>query len=74
VFPDPVLLGIQLTLHFCSGTSLLGSKNEMDTAIGLDDATHFSDLQGEGGIFERLLHLSCTKNTKIPALASRAAV
>ena len=46
----------------------------MDAAIGLDDVAHFSDLQGEGGIFERLLHLSSTKNTKIPAFASRAAV
>jgi len=46
----------------------------MDTTIGLDNVTHFPDLQGEGGIFERLLHLSSTKNTKIPAFASRAAV
>ena len=46
----------------------------MDTTIGLDDVTHFSNLQGEGGVFERLLHLSGTKNTKIPAFASRATV
>ena len=46
----------------------------MDTAVGLDDVAHFSNLQGEGGVFEWLLHLSGTKDTKIPAFASRAAV
>ena len=65
----------QLTLHFCSGTSsLLCSENEMDTTVGLDDIAHFSDLQGEGGVFEWLLHLSGAKWTEIAAFARRTAV
>ena len=46
----------------------------MDTAVGLNDIAHFSNLQGEGGIFEWLLHLSRAKGTEIPTFASRAAV
>ena len=46
----------------------------MDTAIGLDDTAHFSDLQGEGSVLEWLLHLSSTKDTEVPAFAGRAAV
>jgi len=46
----------------------------MDAAVGLDDVAHFSDLQGEGGIFERFLHLPSTEDPKIPVFASRAAV
>ena len=46
----------------------------MDTAVGLDNIAHFSDLQGEGGVFKWLLHLSGTKNTEVPALFSRATV
>ena len=38
-------MGIQLSLKFASGTSsLFGSKNEMDSALSLDDTAHFSDL------------------------------
>jgi len=46
----------------------------MNTAVGLNDITHFSDLQGEGGLFEWLLHLSRTEGAEIPVIASRAAV
>lgn len=46
----------------------------MDTAVGLDDIAHFSDLQGESSIFEWLLHLFGAKGTEIPAVASGAAV
>ena len=46
----------------------------MNTAVGLDDVAHFSNLQCKGGIFERLLHLSRAKGAKIPTFAGRAAV
>lgn len=65
---------IQLTSYFCSGASLPSTKNEMDTAISLDDIAHFSYLQGKGGIFEWLLHLPGTKDAEVPAFLSRAAV
>ena len=54
--------------------SLLGSKNDMKATVGLNYIAHVSDFQGEGGVLERLLHLSGAKWTKIPAFASRAAV
>ena len=46
----------------------------MNTAVGLDDIAHFSDLQGKSGVFEWLLHLSSPKDAKIPAFPSRTAV
>ena len=46
----------------------------MDTAVGLNDLAHFSNLQRKGGVFERLLHLSGAKGAEIPTFASRAAV
>lgn len=58
----------------CSVTSLPSSENEMHTAVGLNDITHFSDLQGKGCLFEWLLHLSGAEGTEIPAIASRATV
>ena len=69
-------IDIQTTsiLHFRSELSLPGSKNEMDTAVGLDDIAHFSNLQGKGGFFKRPLHLPGTKFTEISAFLSRAAV
>jgi len=46
----------------------------MDTTIGLDDTAHFSDLQGEGSVFEWLLHLLGAKDTEVPAFAGGATV
>jgi len=46
----------------------------MDTAVGLNDIAHLSNLQGEGGIFEWFLHLPRAEGTEIPTFASRAAV
>jgi len=46
----------------------------MDTAVGLNDIAHLSDLQGEGGIFEWFLHLFRAEGAEIPTIASRAAV
>ena len=46
----------------------------MDTAVGVNDFAHFSNFQGKGGIFERLLHLSGAKEAEIPTFASGAAV
>ena len=54
--------------------SLPGSKNEMYTAVCLNDVAHFPNLQGKGGVLESLLHLSGAKGAEIPAFASGVAV
>ena len=76
-----VLPASRVLQMYCTATitllfweSLLSSENEMDTAVGLNDIAHLSDLQGEGGIFEWFLHLSGAEGTEIPTFASRAAV
>ena len=50
------------------------AKNEVDTAIGTDDATHFANLEGVCGIFKRPLHLPWTKVAQVAAIAVRRAV
>jgi len=76
-----VVLPSRALQMYCTATitllfweSLLSSENEMDTAVGLNDIAHLSDPQGEGSIFEWLLHLSRAEGTEIPTFASRAAV
>lgn len=71
-------MGLQLSLNLFSGASevhpLFGSKDEVDSALSLNDITHFSNLQSKGSIFERLLHLSRAKDTEVPTFAGGATV
>ena len=50
------------------------AKNEVDTAVGTNNATHFADLEGVCGVLKRLLHLSRTEVAQVAAIAVRRAV
>lgn len=50
------------------------SVNEVNTAIGIDDATQFADLEAKSGILKRLLHLSTLEETEVSASPRRGAV
>merc|ERR1711865_196401 len=46
----------------------------MNSAICVDNATHFTNLKTEGRIFEWLLHLTPAENSQVTTILSRAAV
>ena len=54
--------------------SSLIADNDVTTGVGVDDTAHFTDIKSEGGIFERLLHLTSREGTEIPTVSIRSAV
>lgn len=43
----------------------------MNTAVGADDIAHFADGEGIGSLLERLLHLTWSELSQIPAFLVR---
>lgn len=43
----------------------------MDTAVSVDDAAELAHLETEGGILERLLHLTALEEAEISACSCR---
>ena len=48
------------------------SEDDMDTRVGVNNIRNLTDLQGEGCLLKRCLHLTGPKEAKISTLLSRA--
>ena len=46
----------------------------MDTRVRVDEVANFSNLEGEGGLFEGSLHLATAKWTKVAAVSCTSAL
>ena len=51
---------------------LLGAQDDVDTAVGADDVAHLADLEREGRVFERLLHLALQYTMKVSLISGQA--
>ena len=48
----------------------LESQDDVNTGVSVDEIRNLTNLEGEGGLFERSLHLSTAEYTKVSSLLS----